>query len=186
MTRSARPVPSRRAETGAITILVALGLLVLLTVAAVGVARSTLGEVVITASARQGAMTSSEADTGLDWACYWLAPANFDLGGSSGDPVSQAFVQAVNTSLADLSATGTTTTLAAKTTSTSGGHTDTFALEVTRMGKLVNVNNGSRSVSNWRLLPDVWAVRSNAQVEYPSGPKFVSAKESWLSTPVRN
>lgn len=176
---------SRRSEAGALTILVALGMLVLLTVAAVGMARNSLQEIIITASARQGAMVASEADTGLDWACYWLVPANFDTGGSSAEPGSQAFVQAVTDSLADLAATGVTTSLAAKATATGSGHTDAFALDVTRMGKLTSDGSGQRSV-DWRLLPDLWSIRANATVTYPGASTFATAKETWLSTPVRN
>ncbi len=67
-----RPAPSFTRETGGITILVALMLLVLLTIAAVGMSRNSFRETVISGTARQGSMTRNVGDSGVEWSVFWL------------------------------------------------------------------------------------------------------------------
>ncbi|BDU73369.1 hypothetical protein [Mesoterricola silvestris] len=172
-------------QRGAITIVVALMLLVLLTIAALGMSRNSVRDIMITATARQAAMARNEADTGLDWAIYWLAPANQDTGGNSGAPGSVQFTATIQNLITNTASAGVKTSLSKVTTSTTGGHSEAFALDVTRMGKLESPGNDQKLVTDWRLWPDIWAIRSNATVDYGNGLTYVHAKEAWLTTPVR-
>jgi hypothetical protein len=64
----------RPAETGGITILLALILLAAMTVAAFGLSRNTLREVAITGNEAIGRKTFETADSGLDWIITWGNP----------------------------------------------------------------------------------------------------------------
>jgi hypothetical protein len=179
------PPPASR-ESGALTILAALALLALLTVAAFGMARNSLQEAFASASTRQGSMVANEADTGLDWACFWMVPANLDTGGSAAIPGSQAFSQAIAALVADPASAGVATTLAPVTTNVAATHTDSFTLDVTRMGKLEGTGNDQRLLSDWRLWPDVWSIRSTGTADYGGGLSYVHSREAWMSTPIRS
>lgn len=72
---SPRPY-ARPSQTGGITILVALMLLVFLTLVTVGMSRNSFREIVTSGTLRQGAMASNAADAGIEWAMYWLYPGN--------------------------------------------------------------------------------------------------------------
>lgn len=171
-------------QRGGITIIVALMLLVLLTVAAMGMARNSLREIMITATARPGAIVRNMADTGLEWSVYWLIDPNLQVGLTSTSPGAQAFTSKIQELILNAEASGIKHSLAAVTMATDTNHTDTVALDVTRMGKLEGDGSSQNTVSDWRLWPDAWAIRSNANVTYASGIEFVHAKEAWLTTPV--
>jgi Tfp pilus assembly protein PilX len=210
-----QPRHSFHPESGAITILVALMLLVLLTVAAVGMSRNSFRETVISGTSRQGAMTRNLADSGIEWGIYWLDTANSRSGASGSaskliglrdallqgdslagrpmDPLKTFSASGVNSTAttynenspptppADLSFTGTSSV------SSQG-----FTTALTRMGKLpiTDMSQGTGpgafapaqgGIS--RQAPDLWAVRSDAQVV--SGLTFTHAKEAWITTPVQ-
>lgn len=180
------PTSPRTSEQGGITILVVLMMLVLLTVSAIGMSRNSMRDIMVAATARQGAMARNQADTGLDWSVYWLAPANLDTNGNDAVPGSKLFAQTIRTLISDVSTAGLKVSLAPVITSpASSSHTDSFALDVTRMGKLESPGNDQKLVMDWRLWPDIWAIRSNAKVDYGHGLSFANSKEAWLSTPVR-
>ena len=63
-------------QAGAITIIAALMLLALLTAVAFGMSKNALREVAISGTSRQGSMAQNTADSGIEWAVFWLVDAN--------------------------------------------------------------------------------------------------------------
>ena len=63
-------------QAGAITIIAALMLLALLTAVAFGMSKNALREVAISGTSRQGSMAQNNADSGIEWAVFWLVDAN--------------------------------------------------------------------------------------------------------------
>ena len=198
------------AQRGGVTILVTLMLLVLLTIAALGMAKNSFREVVSSGVGRQGAMARNGADSGIEWSIFWM-----DLNNSSSASGAASNLVALKTALlADstlagkawdvMSGTPATPTsyvpgsLSAVTlpsvSSTSGTiHTQTFGLGITRMGKLpvADTSQGAGSGayapstgSEAKQAPDLWAIRSDSQVGV-AGVTFTHAKEVWISTPVQ-
>ena len=74
MPRSPRSLQDPQA--GATTIILVLILLALLTVGVMGMSRNALREVVTSGTGRQGAMARDTADSGIEWAVFWLDPQN--------------------------------------------------------------------------------------------------------------
>ena len=74
--RSSPRTPRHPSQAGGVTILVSLLLLVLLTTAAVAMARNSLREIATSGFGRQGAMARNVADSGLEWSILWLDPDN--------------------------------------------------------------------------------------------------------------
>ncbi len=204
---NSRHLEPPNAQTGAITIMVALLLLVLLTIAAVSMARNTFREVVSSGFSRQGAMADSVAESGLDWAVYWLDPANSP---STANPSAANLVNLKRTLLQDDTLEGTVKSI----TDTSGatyytpgastpsadlswpgptGGTQGYTIGLTRMGKLpvTGMSQGSGAgaftpaagTTNMQA-PDLWAVRSDAQV-VQGNVTFIRGKEAWITTPVQ-
>ena len=64
----------RKSQQGAMVVLVALILLSIITVAAMGLARSSLRETMITGNESTGRKASEMADSGLDWTITWGSP----------------------------------------------------------------------------------------------------------------
>lgn len=203
--------PDRRTltgtETGGITILVALMLLVLLTIAAVGMSRNSFREIVTTGFVRQGAMARNTADSGVEWAIHWIDLEN----GKVATGVAQQFTAVKAGLLQDPLLAGkakdiTSTSPAAPSDYVPGssllpeltmagpaGVTQGFTVGLTLMGKLP-IANMSQGIGGGAFTPaaggplnqapDLWAVRSDAQVI--QGPTtFIHAKEVWISTPVQ-
>jgi len=200
----------RRSEAGGITIVVALMLLVLLTVAAIAMSRNSLREIVTSGFTRQGAMARNVADSGIEWGVYWidldnsataastsLKMANLSdgllkdttLSGKARDVAT--FVPGVSNPN-DVYSPGTAL-LADLTLPTPAGVTAGFTLGMTNMGKLpitmMSQGAGSNSFtpasgSENKNAPDLWAIRSDAQV-IQGGMTFIHAREAWISTPVR-
>jgi Tfp pilus assembly protein PilX len=196
-----RPAPpAQSSETGAITILVALMLLVLLTLAAVGMSRNSFREVVNSAFGRQGAMASSLADSGLEWSVYWITGSNGT--GASGDALNLVTLEttlAANSSLAGVSRSVTDPTGA--TTYTPGGALTSgmtspttadptsvaqgYTLGLTYMGQVTPPNTSHTSVpSNDSTSDNLYAIRSDAQVQQ-NNVIFTHAKEAWVAVPVQ-
>ena len=155
-------------QSGGITILVSLMLLVLLTIAAVGMSRNSFREIVTSGFSRQGAMTRNVADSGIEWSIHWIDLENGKLATSG------AALQ-LNTLKTTLLAAETLAGIA-KDISTGGdytpggtlqsdlklpgptGVTQGFTLGLTRMGKLpvTDISQGSgsgafTSAASWRL-----------------------------------
>lgn len=199
-------------ETGGITILVSLMLLVLLTVAAVGMSRNSFREVVISGTSRQGSMSRNLADSGIEWSYFWVTNTG---GATAGTPL--MFKTLKTTLLRDDSLAGrawspraipTSPTSAEYSPSSATLETDCslplppgtsvtsqgFTIGLTRMGKLPlvdssqGVNTGDFRPASGEVnkqAPNLWAVRSDAQVNYGST-TFIHAKEAWISEPVTN
>jgi Tfp pilus assembly protein PilX len=195
-----RPLPrSPQAQTGAITIMVALMLLVLLTLAAVGMSRNSFREVVNSAFVRQGSMTSSVADSGLEWALYWITEGNSDQAASDGTGAATKLVATMKTLAAtpslqgqawDISTTSPATTVyasggslpsgqTAPTAADPTGVTQGFTLGMTYMGT-VNVAMNS----NQQAAVNLFSIRSDAQVQQNSV-TFTHAKEAWFTSPIQ-
>ena len=202
-----RPI---HAQSGGITILVALMLLVLLTIAAVGMSRNSFREVVSSGTSRQGAMVRNTADAGIEWSIYWM-----DLNNGAGAADSALKLQALkrylleheesagrpydlDAALYDPANLPKPSTLAAdQKVPNAAGNLQGFSVGVTRMGKLPitdtsqGITQGTFAPSqgqNNKTAPYLWAVRSDAQLQVGTGllaPVFVHSKEAWISTPVQ-
>jgi Tfp pilus assembly protein PilX len=197
-------------QAGGITIIVALMLLVLITVAAMGMSKNALRELAISGTSRQGSMARNVADSGIEWAVYWIDNTNSAsatgtalgmkalkttmvkaypaMSGVAYDPNTQApYNPAV-----------LPTPPADTTISTAGGTKQAFTVAVTNMGQLhlrgigQGITQGSFSPSSGGTtggaapLPDLWAFRSDSQVTVGTGPfasTFFHSKEAWVSTP---
>ncbi len=170
-------------EAGGITILVVLSLLVLLTVAAIGMSRNSLREIMVAGTVRQGAEVVNTADAGLEWAMFWMYPPN--ASGGSPSASANAFLAVLDKLQKDTTLVGQPQVLAATGSemiyTNTNGATRQFGLQVTQMGQ---VSPPGFSVQNQSLWPLAWNVRSDAAVNYPSGPTFQHSREMWVTTPV--
>lgn len=200
----------RQSEAGGITIVVALMLLVLLTVAAVAMSRNSLREIVTSGFTRQGAMARNVADSGIEWGVYWIDLENSATAGSTAlkmANLSDGLLQ--DTTLSGRARDVTTfvpgtsnptdvyspgaALQADLTLPTPAGVTEGFTLGMTNMGKLpitmMSQGGGTNAFTpaagtNNKNAPDLWAIRSDAQV-IQGGMTFIHAREAWISTPVR-
>lgn len=210
-----RILPSRsfHAQSGGITILVALMMLVLLTVGAIGMSRNAFREVVVAGTVRQGAMTRNVADSGIEWSIFWLHQDNTNAPTATATALKNLQIQLLqDPTLAgrphDPTTGGIYTPSAPPavpadlrlpdvTSSTGQVSTLGYTLGLTRMGKLPVTDmsqtadaSGFRPASGGEIkqAPDLWAVRSDALVKVGTGslaPTFIHGKEAWISTPVR-
>ncbi len=207
-----RQSDQRHSEAGGITIVVALMLLVLLTVAAVAMSRNSLREIVTSGFTRQGAMARNLADSGIEWGIYWIDLDNSTTASStalkmanladgllddelllSGKPRDISTFVAGTSSASDVYTPGGSL-VADLTLPTPAGVTAGYTLGLTRMGKLpvVMTSQGSgtnafspSSGSENKNAPDLWAIRGDAQV-IQGGITFIHAREAWVSTPIRS
>jgi len=200
---------SRSNELGGVTILVTLMLLVLLTIAAVGMSKNAFREAIASGTARQGAMASNVADSGVEWSIFWMDYNN--SGNASG---AAANLVAMKTALlADESLSGkawdimsgstaaptaytpgtnVALTLPSLTTVSGTVQTQTVSEGMTRMGKLPvsDMSQGSSTGytpstgSETKQAPDLWSIRSDAQVKVGTV-SFTHGKEVWIATPVQ-
>lgn len=205
--------PRTRSQAGGITIMVALMLLVLLTIAAVGMSRNSFRETVISGTVRQGAMTRNTADSGIEWGLYWIhtdsvaSPTptatalkalknhlnmNEPLSGRAFDPSTLSLYDTANPPAYPADLTLPIHTSASGTVTTSG-----YSVALIRMGKLPVADmtqtadaSGSQAAAGKEVkqAPDLWALRSDARVTVGTGllaPTYVHSKEAWITTPVR-
>ena len=197
-------------ETGGITILVALMLLVLLTIAAVGMSRNSFREIVTSGFSRQGSMARNVADSGIEWSIHWIDLANgsaavaTDIEATKLTNLKKALL--MDSTLAGVAKDVNSASATAPTDYAANGTLPTefqlphptgvvqgFTLGLTRMGKLpiADLSQGSgagaftpASGGPLNQAPDFWAIRSDAQVQQ-GNVTFVHAKEVWISTPVQ-
>ena len=192
-------------EAGGITIVVALMLLVLLTIAAVAMSRNSLREIVTSGFTRQGALVRNTADAGIEWAIYWIFADN----GAASAANALNFTNLQTTLLKDSTLAGVPRDITDSTAGTvyvpggalkadltlpnsPGVVAQGFTLGLTRMGAPtptdMSVSTGPGGFSpagpsqptGW---PQLWAVRSDAQVHQGSI-IFVHAKEAWILNPI--
>lgn len=71
--------PSRASERGGVTIIIALVLIVLMSLAAFSLSRNSIRELATSGSIIQGDKASAAADAGLDWFVVWSHPDNVAL-----------------------------------------------------------------------------------------------------------
>jgi len=191
------------AQAGGITILVSLMLLVLLTIAAVGMSRNSLREIITSGFSRQGAMTRNVADSGIEWSIHWI---DLENGKAATTGAALQLTNLKTALLSDDTLAGVAKDLVSGGDYSPGGTlqselqlpgpagvTQGFTIGLTRMGKLpiTDISQGSGSGAftpasggPLRQAPDLWAVRSDAQVQQGSV-TFIHAKEAWISTPVQ-
>lgn len=201
----------RSAEAGGITIVVALMLLVLLTVAAVAMSRNSLRDIVTSGFTRQGAMARNVADSGIEWSIYWIEQENSATAGVTALKMANLSDGLLNDTTLSGRARDVTSFVPGTSSSndlyTPGGTppadlmlpsvagvTEGFTLGMTNMGKLpitmmsqgsgTNAFTPAAGTEN-KNAPDLWAIRSDAQVSQ-GGMTFVHAREAWISTPVRS
>lgn len=196
-------------QQGGITILVALMLLVLLTIAALGMSKNSFREVIISGTARQGSMVRNTADAGIEWSLYWLDIGNAQSGQATGmaaqlntlkstlllnDSMSgQPYL--VNTQAPYTGVPSFATITPDQTLPGTANEAQGFTIALTRMGKLPitnmsqGVGPGSFSPAQGGIslqAPDLWSVRSDAQVDVvAAGTIFTHSKEAWITTPVQ-
>jgi len=207
-TRSASFQP----QTGGITILVALALLVLLTIAAVGMSRNSFREVVISGTSRQGAMVRNSADAGIEWSVYWLDLANAPSATLTGAQLQtmkswlllndtksgQAWDVIKGPTNLYTTPPAVNTLPADQIFSTVANNSQGFSIAMTRMGKLPITDMSQGTVQGTfspaqggisKQAPDLWAVRSDGQLKVGTdpllAPTFLHSKEAWISTPVQ-
>jgi Tfp pilus assembly protein PilX len=188
--------------------IVALMLLVLLTVGALGMSKNAMRELAISGTTRQGAMARNVADSGIEWAVYWIDNKNSPsasgtalgfrnlksmlgdqdtLAGRAYSPIDQALYPTTRPDPpADLKF------------GTVSGTTQGFTVALTRMGKLpiTNMSQGTGPASFspaqgiiTKAAPDLWALRSDGQITVGSGllaTRYFHSKEAWISTPPSN
>jgi Tfp pilus assembly protein PilX len=184
-----RPSPRslNHPEAGGITIVVTLMLLVLLTVAAVAMSKNALREMIVSGTSRQGSEVRGLADTGLEYSIYWMIQERENRPAVNAT-VTTGYQGLINTmdklrnqpelggsynfigTSADMTVTPTT------------GKTGTFDLWMLRMGKLPVVLT---SQIDERLKPDLWAIRSNAVLDYGGAMQFQHNRETWVSTSIK-
>lgn len=198
------PTPHSSSETGGITILVALMMLVFITLVATGMSRNSFRDVVASGTTRQGAMARNAADSGIEYSVFWLDPANAataagtaqnldklqtyllqdeTLSGVPYDPNSKALY---NNPAPPSDMTFTTSV---------AGSTLGYSIALTRMGKMpiADMSQGSGGFTpaagtESKQAPDLWAVRSDAQLQYGTGAfglTFYHCREAWITTPVQ-
>jgi Tfp pilus assembly protein PilX len=191
-------------QSGGITILVTLMLLVLLTIVAVNMSRNSFREVIISGTTRQGAMTRNLADSGIEWSILYSDPVHYPGVTTSGT----AMQSLASTLLAgnifgvpyDVHTQAAITTLPNTASVPSdlqvpAGSGNGVNLALTCMGKMPQTmttqtagtpGTGNTPASGAPSLtaPDLWAVRSDAQV-VQGAVTFLHSKEAWISTPTR-
>jgi PilX N-terminal len=181
-------------QTGGITIVVALMLLVLLTVSGIALSRNSLREVIISGTTRQGTEVRNVADSGIEWACYWLTPDPTGLTKATPDAAALAFATPVKTLSKELERSGEAMAVAATgvmTRSESDGATRAFDLSLIRMGKQqLDLTGGAPSTGAGgmsqaippEMLPDIWSVRSTGTLSI-SSLTFQHIREGWVTAP---
>jgi hypothetical protein len=192
--------PVIHSQSGGITIMVTLMMLVFLTITAVGMSRNSIRQTIISGTARQGAMARNIGDSGVEWSILYIDSIHHPA--SSGSE--QAFQNVARTLLEeeingipydiasqapmDLASFPNTATPPADL-QVPAGSGNGFNIALTRMGKAPTDKNspspgqaeagGKPPTKN----PDLWCLRSDAQIN--AGVQFVHSKEAWIKTPLR-
>lgn len=194
-------------QRGGITIIVALMLLVLLTIAAVSMSRNSFREIVLSGTTRQGSVVRNIADSGIEYSILWMQPTSLRQANSTTDP-SAAKLQSLATALVagqlygtpyklDQSAyTGTNTSTPPADLQVPASSGNGFNLALTAMGKMPMTNQSQTAGSassgftpasgNIALAaPDLWAIRSDGVYSTGGLLTFTHSKEAWISSPPR-
>ncbi|HJV89958.1 MAG TPA: hypothetical protein VJ623_06610 [Holophagaceae bacterium] len=177
-----RSQPRFHSQSGGLTILVVLSMLVLMTVLAVGMSRNSLREIFIVGASRQSAVVRQAADSGLEYAILWAdtrktpsALGATNLQNTFSTLLSSRDNQGVSTAVATSGATDTVLPAPA-------GQTRSFSLKVLRLGKIQPVNTSGQL--DERLFNDLWVIQSSGKVSV-GATTFEHDKELWLTTTAR-
>ncbi len=172
------PSSHRASQTGGIVILVVLSLLVLLTVAAMGMSRNSLREVMIVGSSRQAASVRQLADTGLEFSLLWSDPQN-----KTSSTGAESFQSQMRFLLENPEKQGEYLDIAngPDMVLDNGDVKQTFEIKLLRLGKLPLMNT---SVPDERLYNDIWVTRSAGLMKVGSL-TYQHNKELWLTTPAQ-
>ena len=179
--------PLDHPEAGGITIVVTLMLLVLLTVASVAMSKNALREMIVSGVSRQGAEVRGLADSGLEYSVYWMIQERENRPTVS-PTVTTGYEGLINTmdKLRSQPELGGSYFLVGSspdmTVTPATGKTGTFDLWMLHMGKLPIVLT---SQIDERLKPDLWAIRSNAVLDYGGAMQFQHSREIWVSTSIK-
>ena len=181
-------------QSGGITILVAMFLLVLLTIFAVSMSRNSLREVIISGTVRQGTEVRNVADSGIEWSCYWLTPDSAGLTKATPDTAAIAFTNQIKILSSTMDLSGVAKNISATgvmTRSESDGATRAFNLSLIRMGKQqLDLTGGAPSTGAGamtqamppELMPDIWSIRSTGTLNVASM-TFQHIREAWVTAP---
>lgn len=183
------PLPARGKESGGITILVTLFLLVLLTITAFAMSKNSMREMIISGTSRQAADVRTTADTGLEWSMYWMAD---DTSGVRPMPASGTAAAALRdltlSTATDTSWAGRPRPLATTgemVVGTSTNVTRSFSLQLATMGEITfkgtQINTQQVLDAYNPATLQLWSARSDAQVAYSGGPTFLHSREAWFS-----
>ena len=191
-------------ELGGITILATLILLVLLTIAAMGMSRNSFREVIISGSSRQASMARNAADSGVEFSILWMKPpselqatgtSSAQLQALAGDLVKQKQLAGLPHNLDGSAYLGTNSSTPPADLQVPPGSGNGFNLSLTNMGKLAatdySQSTGSTNTGFIRAIgiggqgaPDLWALRADGVVTAGTM-TFTQSKEAWISTAVR-
>ena len=185
----------RHAESGGLTILMALGMLVVVTVAALGLSRSSLREALITGNESTGRKAFEMADSGLDYVISWGSP----YANTAGTPTAAALqtnmgnlLNAIDTPTAQAGFIDSSGTLKYQMLASSVGGdmtpstttylqnsvvTPAFDLEVRYLGQIPLQNTGAGGfVKSNRSF---WLVHSTGRANIgTTGQSFISQREA--------
>lgn len=198
---------ARRSQTGGVSIMVTLMMLVLLTVAALAMSRNSFREIVASGTARQGAIARNLADSGIEYGILWIQPSNL----YPADPTNNASavqLQSLATFLVAGELYGKAYKLdrglyAAPNLATPNNDLQVpansgngFNIALTAMGKMPITNQSQTAGSATSgytpasgniafSAPDLWAIRSDGVYNAAGVMKFSNSKEAWISSPPR-
>jgi hypothetical protein len=204
-----------RSQAGGITILVALMLLVFLSLICAGMTRNSFREILTSGTARQASMARSSADSGIEWAMFWIYPNNVPDATNASAQLFAGPTGLVNTLLANQTLAGHYVQLsnfspAAPVLYTGPGNqtmpadlavttpaanvTEGFTLSLMSMGSLP-IKNSSQGTSSGTYRA---VAGSNVDPVLPdlwavrsdgqvtiNGVTFQQSREAWISTPKR-
>ena len=190
-------------QTGGITILATLMLLILLTIAAIGMSRNSFREVIISGSSRQASMARNAADSGVEFSILWMqSPATLQASTPSSiqlqalaSTLLQGQTYGIAHNLDNSLYSGTNTATPPADLQVPAGSGNGFNLSLTAMGKMP-VTNQSQTVGSSTAgftpaagnvsltAPDIWALRADGVVTAGSI-TFSHSKEAWISSPAR-
>jgi len=195
-----------QSQTGGITIMVTLSLLILLTIAAISMSKNSFKEIQTSGLMRQGAMARSVADSGIEWSIFWISLNNFST--STGDQDATKLIELKDFLAENNEQSGRARDIYSRafynSQSSNNGipvavgnasnFNQSFTIGLTRMGKLP-VTNMSQGVSGGYTpaagsmslqAPDLWAIRSDAWIKHQQGGLvFTHGREVWVSTPIK-
>ena len=198
-------------QSGGVTIMVTLSLLILLTIAAISMSKNSFKEIQTSGLLRHGALARNVADSGIEWSIYWISLGNFNAAGNeqAGDFIKIKDFLAENNELSgrpksisnnlpvenvDYSPSSSHRIPVDEKNVAESTFTQSFTIGLTRMGKLPitgmsqGVSGGYTPAAGGISLqaPDLWAIRSDARIRHESsGLVFTHARETWVSTPIK-